>query len=340
MKRFLAVGVGSIILLAGCSEETVSVGAVETPQTDAKIIRISFNQPESNPQYIALEEMGERLKERTNGAYEVLIYPSELLGAQRESIEMVQVGAVDMAIVVGSLMENFVDEFAVFNLPYVFFSKEHQLDVLQNPEIVDSLYTSVEDDGVKVLGAFHGGVRNVYNKDTPVERPEDLAGMKIRIIDSDTNIRMMDRMGGTGTPMGQGEVYTAIQSGVLDGGENNELIYSSLNHAEIAPYYSYTQHLMVPDYIIGHKEFIDSMSDEHREIFMEEIQLAVDHQVELFDAEVELAVQNAKEAGATFNEVDMEVFQEAVSPVILNKLTTPESEKLYEDVQEAAEAYK
>lgn len=90
MKRFLAVGAGAIVLLAGCSSDTVSVGAVETPQTDAEIIRISFNQPESNPQYIALEEMGERLNERTNGAYEVLIYPSELLGAQRESIEMVK----------------------------------------------------------------------------------------------------------------------------------------------------------------------------------------------------------------------------------------------------------
>ncbi|MEK4566753.1 TRAP transporter substrate-binding protein [Alkalihalobacillus sp. FSL R5-0424] len=340
MKRFLAVGAGAIVLLAGCSSDTVSVGAVETPQTDAEIIRISFNQPESNPQYIALEEMGERLNERTNGAYEVLIYPSELLGAQRESIEMVQIGAVDMAVVVGSLMENLVDEFAVFNLPYVFYSKEHQLEVLEDPNIVDDLYASVEKDGMKILGAFHGGVRNVYNTVKPVETPEDLAGMKIRIIDSDTNIQMMSRMGGTGTPMGQGEVYTAIQSGVLDGGENNELIYSNLNHAEIAPYYSYTQHLMVPDYIIGHKNFIDGMSEEHQQIFMEEIQIAVDRQVELFDAEVEQAVQRAEESGATFNEVDMEVFQEAVDPVIQSKLSTPESEKLYNDVQDAAESFK
>lgn len=164
--------------------------------------------------------------------------------------------------------------------------------------------------------------------------------MKIRIIDSDTNIQMMQRMGGAGTPMGQGEVYTAIQSGVLDGGENNELIYSNLSHAEIAPYYSYTRHLMVPDYIIGSTNLINSMSDEHQAIFMEEIQLAIDHQVDLFDSEVEQAIDTAVAAGARFNEVDIDAFQEAVSPVIENMLKTPESQKLYEDVQSAALPYR
>lgn len=169
MKRFLLIGT-CLLMLAGCSAEESSVGQVDIPETDATIIRVSFNQPESNPQFIALEEMGKRFNERTDGAYEIVIYPSELLGAQRESIEMVQVGAIDMAVIVGSLMENFVDEFAVFNLPYVFYSKEHQMDVLQNQDIVADLYSSVEDGGMKVLGAFHGGVRNVYNTSVRLKR--------------------------------------------------------------------------------------------------------------------------------------------------------------------------
>lgn len=337
MKRLSGFSVAFLaFVLAGCNTEGSSVGSVAPPDTDATIIRVSFNQPEHNPQFIALEQMGERLKERTDGEYEVLIYPNELLGAQRESIELVQTGAIDMAVIVGSLMENFVDEFAVFNLPYVFHSKEHQMNVINDEEIVSDLYQSLEGDGISVLGAFHGGVRNVYNTRHPIETPADLSGLKIRIIESDTNIQMMRQMGGTGTPMGQGEVYTAIQSGVLDGGENNELIYSSLNHVEIAPYYSYTQHLMVPDYIISSTQLLDGMTEEHKEIFMEEIQFAVDEQVALFDEEVEESIAAATEAGATFNDVDMEAFQQAVQPVIDSRLQTQEARELYERVQHEA----
>ncbi|WP_054710079.1 TRAP transporter substrate-binding protein [Bacillus sp. JCM 19041] len=337
MRRLTGFSVAFLALvLAGCHTEGSSVGSVAPPDTDATVIRISFNQPEHNPQYIALEQMGERLKERTNGAYEVLIYPNELLGAQRESMELVQTGAIDMAVIVGSLMENFVDEFAVFNLPYVFHSKEHQMSVINDEQIVSDLYQSLEDDGISVLGAFHGGVRNVYNTRHPIETPADLSGLKIRIIESDTNIQMMRQMGGTGTPMGQGEVYTAIQSGVLDGGENNELIYSSLNHVEIAPYYSYTQHLMVPDYIISSTQLLNGMTEEHKEIFMEEIQFAVDEQVALFDEEVEQSIAAATEAGATFNDVDMEAFQQAVQPVIDSRLQSQEARALYERVQNEA----
>ncbi|MFP7331853.1 TRAP transporter substrate-binding protein [Shouchella clausii] len=338
MKKatILGIVVVPLFVLSGCNKTAEPVGAIEMPSNEAHIIRVSFNQPKSNPQYIALEQMGKRLQERTNGTYELSIYPNELLGAQRESLEMVQIGAIDMAVVVGSLMENFNDDFAVFNLPYVFQSKEHQMDVINDKTIVGDLYTSLEEDGLSVLGAFHGGVRNVYNKHRPVEEPSDLTGLKIRIIESDTNIQMMSHMGGTGTPMGQGEVYTAIQSGVLDGAENNELIYANLSHVEIAPYYSYTQHLMVPDYIVAHAGLLENMTSEHREIFLEEMKHAIDTQVALFDKELEQAISTAKEAGAIFNDVDVATFQEAVQPVIDRHLASPEAKALYQTVQKAA----
>lgn len=336
----IIVTVFFVTILSACGGSSSSGGTSDGGsggEGSTQLIKVAFNQPENHPQFKAMEEFGKKFKELTDGAYEIEMYPNELLGAQRETMELVQSGTIGMSIVAGSLMENFNEEFVVFNLPYVFDSKDHQMSVLNNQDIVGDLYTSVEDQGMTVVAGFHGGVRNVYNKEKPINTPEDLKGLKIRIIESDTNIKMMENMGGTGTPMGQGEVYTAIQSGVIDGGENNELIYSNLKHVEIAPYYSYTQHLMIPDYLIINTDLLKGMSEEHQKIFKEELAKAVDHEVELWDADVEAAKKAAEEAGAEFNELDIKVFQEAVQPVIDEKLSSDSAKALYEKVREVAE---
>lgn len=321
------------LLLSACSNSGQS-SSDSTDSSETKVLKVAFNQPESHPQFKAMVDFGEKIKERTDGAYEVEVSPNELLGAQRETIELVQSGTIAMSIVGGSLMENFNEDFVVFNLPYVFDSKEHQQSVINNEEIVHDLYHSVEEDGMIVLGAFHGGVRNVYNGEKPVEKPDDMAGMKIRVMESDTNVQMMEKMGGVGTPMGQGEVYTAIQSGVLDGGENNELVYNDLKHVEVAPYYSNTQHLMLPDYLIINSELFNGMSEEHQQIFREELANAIELEYELFAEDVDKAKQEAEEAGAQFNDVDMEAFQQAVEPLIEEKLTSDQAKEIYEKLRD------
>ncbi|MBU9711640.1 TRAP transporter substrate-binding protein [Bacillus tamaricis] len=303
---------------------------------EEKVLKVAFNQPESHPQYKAMEALGEKFAERTNGAYKIEMYPNELLGAQRETIELVQSDTIAMSIVAGSLMENFNPDFTVFNLPYVYDSKDHQMKVLNDEDITGDLFKSTEGQGMLVMGAFHGGIRNVYNNKQPINTPEDLAGLKIRIMESDTNIQMMQLMGGVGTPMGQGEVYTAIQSGVLEGGENNELIYADLNHVEVAGYYSYTQHLMIPDYLIISAELFNGMSEEHQQIFKEELVAAIDLEVKLWDEGVEAAKIRAEEAGGVFNDVDISIFQEAVAPLIKEKVVGETAEELYRKVREAA----
>ncbi|GAB3063768.1 TRAP transporter substrate-binding protein [Virgibacillus ainsalahensis] len=324
-----------VLIITACSGDSEASG--DGSSTDTEVLKVAFNQPESHPQFKAMESFGEKFNELTDGKYEFEVSPNELLGAQRETIELVQSGTIAMSIVGGSLMENFNEDFAVFNLPYVFDSKEHQMEVINDQEIVSDLYNSVEDEGMIVAGAFHGGVRNVYNNERPVHTPEDMEGFKIRVMESDTNVKMMEMMGGVGTPMGQGEVYTAIQSGVLEGGENNELIYNDLKHVEVAPYYSYTQHLMVPDYLIINSNLFNGMSDEHKEIFMEELSAAVDMEVKQFDEDVQEAVDAAEEAGAEFNDVDISVFQKEVEPLIQEKLTSDTSKELYEKIREVAE---
>ncbi|TQM09035.1 TRAP transporter substrate-binding protein [Pseudonocardia kunmingensis] len=338
-----AVAGAALLAVSACSAGTGVPGAVGEDGGGAAtaadtVFRVAFNQPENHPQFIALEAMGERLRERTGGAYDIEVYPNETLGAQRETIELVQSGTLEMAYVGGPLLENFNPDFVVFNLPFTFDSQDHQRQVTNDPAIVSELYSSLDDQNIRVLGAFHGGVRSVYNADRPITTPADLAGMKIRVIESDTNIEMMRLMGGSGTPMGQGEVYTAIQSGVIEGGENNELIYANLKHAEVAPYYSYTRHLMFPDYLIINPAVLEGLSPEHRAIFEEELGVAIEEEAELWKREVAVATQAAKDAGAQFNEVDAAAFAEALRPLIDSKLTTDVTREIHAQVRAAAAA--
>ncbi|MEH7235307.1 TRAP transporter substrate-binding protein [Bacillus sp. JJ1562] len=332
----LAVAILMMSILAACGgggSESASNG----DKKSTKVLKLGFNQPENHPQYKAVEEFSEKFYEETDGAYKIEIYPNELLGAQREVLELVQSGTVSMSITPGSLLENLNKDFVVFNLPFVFDSVEHQQAVLNNQDVTSELYTSLEGQGITVLGGFHGGVRNVYNSEQPINTPEDLKGMKIRVMESDTNIKMMGLMGGVGTPMGQGEVYTAIQAGVLEGGENNELIYNNLKHVEIAPYYSYTKHLMVPDYLLINANVLKEMSEEHQKTFKEGLASTFDREFELFAEFVAEAKAAAEESGAKFNDVDIKIFQDAVAPLIEEKLENDVQKGLYEKVRELAQ---
>ncbi|MGV8966713.1 MAG: TRAP transporter substrate-binding protein [Cellulomonas sp.] len=326
-----SAGSGTAAPAAGGTSAAADSGPAE------HVFKLAFNQPETHPQYIALTAMGDRLKERTNGRYDIEVFPNETLGAQKETIELVQSGTIEMAFVAGPLLENFNPDFVVFNLPFTFDSQDHQRKVTNDPAIVSDLYSSLDDQGIHVVGAYHGGVRSVYNSKKPINTPADLAGMKIRVIESDTNIEMMRLMGGTGTPMGQGEVYTAIQSGVLDGGENNQLIYSNLKHAEIAPYYSYTRHLMFPDYVIINPKVLAAMSTEDQAIFSEEIAISIEEEAALWKTQVGAAEEAAKAAGAKFNEVDEVAFADALKPLLETKLTDEVTRTIHDQVRAAAE---
>ena len=330
----------SVLALSACSAGTSpttadssSGGSDPVANADTIVMKAAFNQPETHPQFIVLDELGDKLFEATDGAYDIEVFPNETLGAQRETIELVQAGTIEMAYVAGPLLENFNPDFVVFNLPFVFDSQDQQREVTNDPEIVGDLYESLVDQDIKVMGAFHGGIRSVYNSEKPINTPADLAGMKIRVIESDTNIEMMSLMGGTGTPMGQGEVYTAIQSGVIEGGENNELIFSGLKHAEVAPYYSYTRHLMFPDYLIINPAIYDAMDADTQEIFQTLLGEAIEHEAELWKEQVGQAKADAEAAGAVFNEVDADAFHAAIAPLTEKKLTTDVTKDIYAKVQ-------
>lgn len=341
LKIIAAIGLTSALLTAcgGGGTDTGSGDGDTAASGETTTLRVAFNQTENHPQYIALTAMGERLEEATDGAYKIEVYPNETLGAQQEAIQLLQDGSLEMAFVSGAQMENFGEDFVVFNLPYMFESQEHQRKVTNDPEIIGDLYKSLEGDNISVVAGFHGGVRNVYTKETPVRKPEDMKGLKIRVQESETHIAMLNLMGGSATPMAQGEVYTAIQSGVLDGGENNELVFYDLKQVEVAPVYSYTRHLMVPDYLIVNPAVLSGMSEEHRAAFDTELATAVEEEGELWGVKVEEAIEKSKEAGAEFiDDVDAESFRALLEPFV--EETVPKSDsaqKLFADTRAAAQ---
>lgn len=311
-----------------------------TTKVETTTLEVAFNQDETHPQYIAMKQFGDSLFEKTDGQYAIEIYPSELLGAQKETLEMVQSGTIAMSIVANSLLENWNPDFVVFNLPYVFASVEHQKAIVNDPEVVGDLYKSIENQGIKVLAAFHGGVRNVYTSKAPVTSPSDLSGDKIRVMQSDTNLKMLDMMGGTGIAMGQGDVYTAIQTGVLDGAENNELIFDKLLQYEVAPYYNYTKHLMQPDMLTISTTVWEELPEDVKKIFVEELPAAVDLEFETFEVAVKESLANVKEKGAIITELDISSFMDSVAPLTESKLTTDVTKNIYEKIKAIESDYK
>lgn len=326
MKKFGVVAVSAL---------AVAVSAMTSAQAAETVWKLAFNQPEGHPEMVAVQEFSKKLEAATNGKYAIEVFPNELLGSQKETIEMVQNGSLEFSLVAGSLLENWSPDFSVFNLPYVFKDYKHLQRVVKDKKIVGDLFKSIEPQGITVLCAQYSGTRNVYTKNKEVRTPADLKGLKIRVMQSDTMVKMLNYMGGTGTPMGQGEVYTAIQTGVLDGAENNEVTYYALKQHEVGPIYNLTGHLMMPDYIVTNTQWFNSLPAEVKDFFDKNIDGLVDDEFERFQANVSTSLEAAKKEGTKVIEADQEAFKKAVEPLIKEKVSTPSAQALYDAVQAA-----
>lgn len=311
----------------------VAVSGFTSAQAAETVWKLAFNQPEGHPEMVAVQEFSKKLEAATNGKYAIEVFPNELLGSQKETIEMVQNGSLEFSLVAGSLLENWSPDFAVFNLPYVFKDYKHLQRVVKDKKIVGDLFKSIEPQGITVLCAQYSGTRNVYTKNKEVRTPADLKGLKIRVMQSDTMVKMLNYMGGTGTPMGQGEVYTAIQTGVLDGAENNEVTYYALEQHEVGPIYNLTGHLMMPDYIVTNTQFYNSLPAEVKDFFAKNLDGLVDDEFERFQAQVAKSIEAAQKEGTKVIKADQDAFKKAVEPLIKEKVSTPSAKALYDAVQ-------
>lgn len=298
-----------------------------------RIIRISHGQSVTHPQHIGLLAFERYIEENLPDKYDVQIFPNELLGPSVKAIELVQTGAIDFAISSTGNLETFEDMYQIFSIPYLFDSIESYYKVMKDENILKDLYESTISAGFKSITWFDAGTRNFYATN-PINTPEDLKGKKIRVQASPTNIKMMEAFGAAAAPMSFGEVYTAIQQGVIDGAENNELALTNNKHGEIAKYYSYNHHQMVPDMLIGNIKFLDSLSDQERKIFEEAAKICNQVEIESWQDGVELAKKEATNMGVQFLYPEIEPFKQKVLPLHEEIISiNPKLKPIYDKIQ-------
>ncbi len=254
------------------------------------------------------------MQRKTDGSVKVKIYSNGVLGSEKEVLEQLQSGAVDMTKVSAGALESFSKEYSLFPLPYIFTSKDHYENVKQS-DAVKEIYQSTKDDGFIGITYFTSGARSFYTKDTPIEKPEDLNGLKIRVMDSPTAIKMVELLGGTPTPMPFGEIYTALQQGVVDGAESNVTALTTGKHGEVSKAFSKNEHTMIPDIGIISTKTWDSLSDDEKEAIQKAADDASAYHAELWDKAIEGENEVAEEMGVKFYEVNKEPFIEAVQPL-------------------------
>ena len=320
----LALCVG---MLAGCG------GAGD----GRRIIRIGHNQATTHPTHIGLEAFADFINnhEVLGEKYVVEVYPSELLGSQTEMVQLTQTGAIDIVVASNSIMETFSKNYSLFNLPYLFSSAEAYHAAMDDPQVTDPIFLATEDAGFICVTRLDAGTRNFYTVGTPIESPEDLKGLKIRVQQSPTNVAMMDLLGGTATPMGFGDVYTALQSQIIDGAENNELALKNNGHGDVCKYYSYDMHQMIPDLVLCNWAFLEGLSAEERAIFEEGFKIINTVQREAWTGAVEVALEHAKNVqGVNFLYPDTAPFQQAVMPLHEQVLSgNAELQPIYDMIQ-------
>lgn len=338
MKKFyrvLTAAVSAVLLstmLSGCGS-----GA----DAGKRIVRIGHNQATDHPTHIALLEFETYVESKLGDKYNIEVYPSELLGSQTDMVQLTQTGAIDFCVASNSILETFSDNYTLFNMPYLFASSQAYHSAMDDPNITDPIFESTKKAGFEAVTWIDAGTRNFYTVSTPIYSPADLKGLKIRVQQSPTNVEMMRLLGGSATPMGFGEVYTALQSKIIDGAENNEMALTSNGHGDVCKYYSYDMHQMIPDILIGNCAFLDDLSAEERAIFEEGFLLVNQVEREEWTKAVEAAKNKAaNEQGVEFIYLDTAPFQEICAPMHENVLGQyPDLRPFYEKIQEYNQLY-
>ena len=296
-------------------------------------LRSSDTHPEGYPTVAAVEEMGRLVEERTDGRICVEVFHSAQLGEEKDTIEQTQFGVIDMNRVSMGPFNNIIEETQVVSLPYIFRSPEHMHDVMDG-EIGDEILAAFEEHDLVGLAYYDGGSRSFYNSQKPIQSMDDLAGMKFRVMQSDIFVDMVDALGANATPMPYGEVYSSIQTGVIDGAENNWPSYESSGHFEVAGYYTLDQHLIVPEVLVMSKASWDKLTPEDQEIVRQAAKESVPFMRELWAEREAQSEQKVRDAGVeVIADIDKQPFIDAMGPVYEKHVTSDVLKDLVQRIQ-------
>jgi tripartite ATP-independent transporter DctP family solute receptor len=306
--------------IAAAALATALLAGTAAAQT---VLRSSDTHPDGYPTVEAVKYFGELVKERTNGRYSVEVYHSAQLGQEADTIEQVRSGVLDLNRVSMAPWNSLVPLTKIPSLPYLFTSPDHARKVMAG-EIGDEVAAGFPEHGVVVIAFYDGGARSFYNSKKPVNSVADLAGQKYRVIQSDVFVDMVAALGATATPMPYGEVYSSIETGVIDGAENNFPSYESAKHFEVAKHYSLDEHTIVPEVFVMSKTAWDKLTPEDQAIFKQAGADSMVKQWELWDARVAQSRKIVEDAGSQITTPEKQPFIDAMKPVYDKYVNTPE----------------
>ena len=296
------------------------------------VLRSADTHPYGYPTVEAVKYMGELIKERTAGRYSVEVYHSAQLGEEKDTIEQTQTGVIDLNRVSMGPFNGIVPETAVPSLPYMFRSVDQMRHVMDGP-IGDEILKAFEAHDLVGLAFYDSGARSFYNTKKDITSIADLKGMKFRVIQSDVFVDMVNALGANATPMAYGEVYSALETGVIDGAENNWPSFESAKHYEVAKHYTVDQHQIVPEVLVMAKPSWDKLSPEDQAIVKQAAKDSVVKMRELWDAQEKKSRDIVEKAGVKVSEIDKQPLIDAMKPVYDKYLKTPELKDLATRIQ-------
>jgi len=299
MKKYFLLLI-LIVILIGCQSES-----------RIKIIKLAHVLDPSHPVHKGMVYMAEKVKEKSDGKMRVDIYPSGQLGQERDLIELLQIGSLAMTKVSTAPLEAFVPEMKIFGIPYVFRDDDHRWKIL-NSEIGKRLLLSGEKFFLRGMCYYDAGSRSFYTKEVPINSPENLKGLKIRVMKSLTSFAMVQSLGGSPTPIPWGELYTSLQQGVVDGAENNPPSFYLSRHYEVCKYYCLDEHTAVPDILLMSTVVWQSLSSQEQQWLQEAVDESVEHQKILWKESSDEALREVQKAGVKVLYPDKSPFQQEV----------------------------
>jgi tripartite ATP-independent transporter DctP family solute receptor len=320
----MVLNLSRLSLLAACL-------ALAAP-AQARDFRSAEVHPADYPTTKAVQYMGDLLKERSGGKLGVKVFPNAALGQERDAIEQLKIGGLDMMRINVAPLNNIVPETIVPALPFLFRSEDHMHAVLDGP-VGDEILAAMEEQGMVGLAFYDSGARSMYATQ-PIKTLSDIQHRKIRVQQSDLFVAMVEALGANPTPMPYGEVYTALKTGLVDAAENNFPSYESSRHFEAAPYYAQTEHSMAPEVLVFSKVIWDRLDEEDQKMVRQAAKDSVPHMRKLWDEREAKSRQVVEAGGAKIAPIeDKQVWVDAMKPVYERFANTPELQKLVERVQ-------
>ena len=316
-------------LLAACA-----AGALLAAPVSARDFRSADIHPADYPTVEAVKYMGKLLSERTGGKLGVKVYPNGALGTEKDTIEQLKIGGLDMMRINVAPLNNVVPETMVTALPFIFRSTEHMRAVLDGP-IGDEILAAMESQGMVGLAFYDSGSRSMYSAAKPYKTLADMKGAKIRVQQSDLFVAMIQALGANATPMPFGEVYTALKTGIVDAAENNYPSYESSRHFEAAKYYTLTEHAMAPEVLVFSKVSWDRLSKDDQAAIRKAAKDSVPYMRKLWDEREQKSKDVVTKAGSQIVEVaNKQEFIDAMAPVYKQFASTPKLDSLVKRIQD------